>query len=130
MAESFNSLLAAPVLRTFVHYLISFCSRPETACDVIFDKFVRLTVPSECVKFRDPRSNRSGEIRPNAVRCGIFSHFANFDKCRPEVAGDVTSSVALDCVGMNVCAKFGDSRLNGGRIIRLFGQPDPFHAFL
>ena len=33
-------------------------------------------------------------------------------------------------VGMDVRAKFGDSRLNRGRIIRLFGRQDPFYALL
>ena len=66
-----------------------------------------------------------------AVGCGIFSRFSNLDKLfRPEAGGDVISSVALDYVGTDVPAGFGDSRLNSGRIIRLFVQPDPFCALL
>ena len=38
------------------------------------------------------------------------------------MAGDVISGVALDYVGMVVPAKLGDSWLNGGQIIRTFGQ--------
>ena len=46
-------------------------------------------------KFRDPRSNRSEEIRPKAVGCGIFGRSLNFDKFRSEVAGDVLSGVTV-----------------------------------
>ena len=35
MAELFDSLSAAPVLRTFVKYLTAFCSRLEATSDVI-----------------------------------------------------------------------------------------------
>ena len=73
------------------------------------------------------RVNRSEEIRPKAISCSIFSRFSNFDKCRPEVAGD---GAALNDVGVDVHPKLGDSRLNNGRITRLFGHPDPFYAFL
>ena len=45
--------------------------------------------------------------------------FSNFDKCRPEVADDVIPSVAGKHVSMDVCVKFGNYRLNSGRIIRL-----------
>ena len=37
-----------------------------------------------------------------------FWPFSNFDKCRPEVAGDVVSSVALVYVDADVHAKYGD----------------------
>ena len=59
----------------------------------------------------------------------IFGRFSNFDKCQPEVAGDVMSSTALDYVGMDVPASFGDSQSNSGRIIRPFVRPDPFAHF-
>ena len=35
VADLLDSLPAAPVLRTFVQYLIALCSRLEAACDVI-----------------------------------------------------------------------------------------------
>ena len=38
--------------------------------------------------------------------------FSNFDKCRPEGADDVISSVAVDKVGIDIRVKFGDSTLN------------------
>ena len=41
--------------------------------------------------------------------------FSNFDKCPPEAARDVVSGVAVNYVGMDVPAKFGDARLNSGR---------------
>ena len=43
--------------------------------------------------------------------------FSNFDKCRPEVAGDVVSGAVIDPVGLDVPAKFGDSRSNHSRDI-------------
>ena len=53
--------------------------------------------------------------------------FSNFGKCWPEVARDVTGAV-VDRVGLEVRVKFGDCRLNNGRIIRLFAWPDPLYA--
>ena len=54
--------------RTFVQYLIAFCSRPE-------GRFVRLILPDKSVKFRDTRLYRSLEIPPEAVRGSIFNRF-------------------------------------------------------
>ena len=52
------------------------------------------------------------KIQPTAVGKRHFQpFFLNFDKCRPKVAGDVISGVAVDKVGMDVRVKFGDSRL-------------------
>ena len=76
-----------------------------------------LTVPDKCVKFRDPHLNRSGEIQMKAVGCDIFGRFSNFDKSRPEVAGDVISDVAVEQVGVDVRVKFCDS--NRSRDIRV-----------
>ena len=45
---------AAPVLRTFVQYLIEFCSRPERDSDVISGMCVRPIVDDKHAKFRDP----------------------------------------------------------------------------
>ena len=73
---------------------------------------------------------RATKIRPETVGSGIFGRFPNFNKCRSEVAGDVISGVAVDYVGMDVRATFGESGLNSGRIILLFGRPDPFYASL
>ena len=56
-----------------------------------------------------------------AVECGIFGRFSNLDKCQLEAAGDVISGKALDNVGTDDPAGFGDSRSNTGRII--------FHSF-
>ena len=92
--------------------------------------YVGLTVPYKCVQFRDPRLNRSEERQPNSAVGGIFCRFSNFYKWRPKVAGDVMSGVALVYVGVDVCAKFGDSRLNSGRIIRLFAGQTRFTHFV
>ena len=75
------------------------------------------------------RSPPIGRARQNAVpqkfdpkpsEVALLAVFPNFDKCRPEVAGDVVSGVAVDWVGLDVCVRFGHSRFNRGRIIRLF----------
>ena len=55
VAELFDSLPAAPVLRTFVQYLIALISRPAAASNVILGCFVGTIAPDKCVKFRDPR---------------------------------------------------------------------------
>ena len=54
-----------------------------------------LTVPDKRVKYRNPPLNRSREIRPKAVECGVFGRFSIFDKCRPEVPGDVISDMSM-----------------------------------
>ena len=55
-----------------------------------------------------------------------FSAVLNFDKCRLEAAGDAISGMALDYFGTDDPPGFRDSRLNNGRIIRLFVRPEPF----
>ena len=97
------------------------------ASDVIPGRFVGPIVPDKCVKFRVPLFNRSGEIQPKTVRCGIFGRFSNFDNCRPEVAGNVISGAALVHVGVDVPTKLGDYRWPNHQ---LFPRPDPFHAVL
>ena len=67
---------AGPVLRTLVQYLITFCSRPEAAGDVISGMFVGLLVLDTFVKFRDPSLNRPRAIPPEAVGGGIFDSFS------------------------------------------------------
>ena len=74
VTELCASVPTTPVLRTFVRYLIAFCSRRDAASDDISGRFVRLAVPDKCVKFRDPRLKHSPEIRPEAVGGGIFDH--------------------------------------------------------
>ena len=39
---------------------------------------------------------RATKIRPEAVGGGFSAVYSSFDKCRPEVAGDVISGVAAD----------------------------------
>ena len=63
---------------------------------------------------------RAAKIWSKAARNGIFGRFAIFDKHRSEVAGDVTSGVAVDYVVMDVRATFGESALNSGRSILLW----------
>ena len=49
----------APVIRTFVQYLVAFSSPAEAASEVISSSFVGLTATDKSVKFRDPRLNPS-----------------------------------------------------------------------
>ena len=66
-----------------------------------------------------------------AVGRGIRCRFSNHDQCRPEAACDVISGIALDHVGTDVPAGFGDSRLNSvAESIRFIVRPDPFCALL
>ena len=55
VAELFNSLPATLVLRTFVQYLTTFCSRKEAASGVISGIFVGPLVPDKPVEFHDSR---------------------------------------------------------------------------
>ena len=97
--------LAEPILRTFVQYLMAFCSRSEPASDTISfisSKFFRPIVLDKCVKFRDPCLNCSWEV--------FLYDF------RPEIDNDIKYSVAVDYVGMDCREK--NSRSNGSRDIR------------
>ena len=112
----------------FVQHLIAFCSWPEAVNEVLssnlnyieFSNLVRLAVHDKWIKFGDGPLTAGGSFS---------TVISNFSECRPDVAGDVRSGMTIESVGMDVRAKFGDSRLNGGRIIRLFVRPDPFTHF-
>ena len=110
-------LVAYRVLCTCIQYSIALCRRPEVASRIISAVCMWPTINHKVEKCGDPRLSRSGEIRLKAVGCSIFGRFSNFDKCRPETAGDVISSVALAFVGLDVRAKLRDSRLNNGIIL-------------
>ena len=58
--------------------------------------FTATVGPSRVVRGRRANKRRTAKIRPKAVGGGIFGRFSNFDQCRPEVADDVISSVAVD----------------------------------
>ena len=60
--ELFNSLPTETVLRTFMHYSITFCSRLEAASDVISGAFMRQHIVHKAVKFVDHWLNSSREI--------------------------------------------------------------------
>ena len=66
-----------------------------------------------------------GGVSFNACCLDCFDSF-NCSNFRLEVVSDVISGLALDYVGMDVRATFGESWLNGGRIILHFGRPEPF----
>ena len=64
-----------PFLRTFVQYLIAFCSLPQTASDVMSGSFVGPIIHDKRVKFRYSRLNLSREIPLDAVGGGFFDRF-------------------------------------------------------
>ena len=68
--------------------------------------------------------------RQNAAQLNSTqSRFSNYGQCKPEVAGDVTSGVAVDYVSLEICVKFGNPMLNTGRMIRLFVDRTRFTLF-
>ena len=87
-----------------MQYLISFCSRPEAASDVISDSFVGPVVLDQYVKFRGPSLERSREMPHEAVGSGIFDNFFRYN-FPPEEDNEVIASVAVDNVGVNDPAK-------------------------
>ena len=120
MAELFYSLPTGPVLRiTFVQYFncILQLTGPEATSDVASGRCVGPVIPDNRVKFGDLRTNLSREIPPEAVRGGIFYVFGC--SFRPEVVHDIISGANVGRVGMDVPVKFGDSRSNRSRDIRL-----------
>ena len=46
----------------------------------------------------------------------------------PTEASEAISGLAVEHVGVDVRATFGEFMLNSGWIIRLFGRPDQFYA--
>ena len=111
MTELFDSLPSGPVLRTFVQYLIAFCSRSETASCDRSDRFMRLIVPDKTFQFRDTCLNRYGEIRPKAIGGGIFDILFAI-AFRPEVANVVIPDAVVEQTDVGNHVKFGDSRSN------------------
>ena len=57
--------------------------------------------------------------RGEAVVYGIFDRYLNFDNCQPELVSDVISGAVVDPTGVKIRVKFGDSRSNRSRDIRL-----------
>ena len=55
----------------------------------------------------------------NFLVLAAFSTVLNFDNCQPEVDSDVIFNVVVDPTGMKFLVKFGDSRSNRSRGIRL-----------
>ena len=71
------------------------------------------------VKFCDSISNGSRDNSSEAVGCGIFDRFLNFDNCQPQVVSSVISGVVVDLTDLKVPVKFCGSRPNCSRDIRL-----------
>ena len=61
------------------------------------------------------QTSRVGPKPPGTAFSIVFD-----SNCRPEVASDVISDVAVDPVRMDMSVQFGDCKLTNGRIIQLF----------
>ena len=72
VTELFDHLPARPVLRTFMQYFIAFCSRPESANDVIAGVFVGLIVPDNAAILA---LTVLENFEPIALGDGIFDRF-------------------------------------------------------
>ena len=55
-----------------------------------------LICKQEAHQFIKQGKYRATKILIEGVRGSIFGHFSIFDKCQPEVAGDVIPGVAID----------------------------------
>ena len=73
MVEFLDYLASIPVLRTYVQYLIPFCSWIEAASDVISGMYMRQSIFDKAVKFGDPRFNYTHEIWLNVNGDDIFA---------------------------------------------------------
>ena len=62
MAELYDFLPATPILRTFMHYLIAYCSRSEVPRDVTSGVALERVRVDVDIQFGDSRSNRSRDI--------------------------------------------------------------------
>ena len=81
------------------------CSfRPEVASDVVSGAVVAQGCLGVPVKFCDSTQTVLVIYRREAVGCGIFDRFSNFNNSQLEVVSDVISGIADQDVGMDVCA--------------------------
>ena len=103
-------------MRTFVKYLITFCSRPKAVSDVISGTFVGRLSSISVSNFVVLAETVLEKLHHKTVGGCILDTFRyNFQL---EVDNDVISGVAVGNIGMDVHVKFGDSRSNGFRDIR------------
>ena len=76
-------------------------------------------VPDKRVKFGGPHTNRSQEISPHPKSSEATFSTVFRDNFRPDIASDLLAGPDVEQVGLDVCIKFGDSRSNHSRDIRL-----------
>ena len=112
MAAFLDSLAGGPVLRTFVQYLIAFCSRPETASDVISGRFVGSIVPNKHVTNLVIVAKTALEKFHLKLSKAAFSTVCR-DNFQPDVGCDVISGMHVEKVGVDVRVNLGDSRSKG-----------------
>ena len=67
---------------------------------------------------RSPPLNSPQSRRKRHLFLAVF--LKKFNRCRPELAGEVVSGMTVDWVGLVVRVKFGDSTLNSDRIMLRF----------
>ena len=102
VAESFDSMLAGPVVSTsLLQYLILFCTFPEADSDATSGNYVAKMVHVNAMKFVYLALHLSWDIRLKVVVCGILYRY----DFRPEVASDVIYGTAIENVGLDVHVK-------------------------
>ena len=93
MAKLFDPLTAEPIVCTVMHYLITFCSQPEAASDVISDAFVHPILPHVTIIVIIANTvHEKCDPQPSVVAFSIVFR-SNFQL---EVASDVLSNVGVD----------------------------------
>ena len=75
IAQLFDSLTTGLVLRTFMQYSVTYCSRSEAASGVISGTFLSHVGPDKVEKFRNHVLNRSREVRLHVAGDGILKVF-------------------------------------------------------
>ena len=55
------------------------------------------------------KTSRHKNSTESRMKRHFLPFFSNFEKCRPDVADDIISGVAVEQVGMDVRVKIGDS---------------------
>ena len=66
---------------------------------------MRLVVPNNAVRFRNPRLNHSRNIRLKSSGAALRQFFR--DNFQPEVASGIISGATVDKVGVGISVKFG-----------------------
>ena len=95
-----------------MQYLIAFYSRPESAGDVISDRFVAPIVHNKRVKFRYLVKTIFAKFHPKPSEASFSAIFRTLIIFQLEEANDVIPRVVVEPCGMKVPVQFGVSKSN------------------